>query len=213
LIGMVIEPRRGTYALILSCMSNARIRIGRLGAMQLQPGYYVYVGSALGPGGLRARIAHHQKPSSRPHWHIDYLRAHTRLHSVWLNYHGRRHEHQWARAIYKMKDAKIPLPGFGASDCSCLSHLYFFKRCPTAITGNKQKRKREFTKSSSGCGSRHILARRECLQMTKFRGAWSETKLPDRLPPGPYPKAPGHSPSHSPVPLRLLRLRRVDSEQ
>ena len=74
---MVIQPKPGTYALILSCTSNARIQIGRLGTMQLQRGYYVYLGSALGPGGLRARIAHHQKLSPRPHWHIDYLRAHT----------------------------------------------------------------------------------------------------------------------------------------
>ncbi|MGD1103787.1 MAG: DUF123 domain-containing protein [Terriglobia bacterium] len=72
----------------LSCASNARIQIGRRGTMQLQRGYYVYLGSALGPGGLRARIAHHQKLSTRPHWHIDYLRAHSRLHSVWLRYDG-----------------------------------------------------------------------------------------------------------------------------
>jgi Uri superfamily endonuclease len=131
---MVIEPQPGTYALILSCTSQARIKIGRLGTMQIKPGYYVYLGSALGPWGLRARIAHHQKLSTRPHWHIDYLRAHTHLQSVWLNYDGRRHEHEWARAMKKMKDATIPFPRFGASDCSCPSHLYFFKGCPTQIS-------------------------------------------------------------------------------
>ena len=51
LTGMVIQPKPGTYALILSCKSNVRIEIGRLGTMRLQPGYYVYLGSALGPGG------------------------------------------------------------------------------------------------------------------------------------------------------------------
>ena len=132
-MGIIIEPKPGTYALILSCASNARIQIGRLGTMQLQRGYYVYLGSALGPGGLRARIAHHQKLSTRPHWHIDYLRAHTRLHSVWLSYSGIRLEHEWARAILKVKDATIPVPGYGASDCSCPSHLYFFKYFPTQI--------------------------------------------------------------------------------
>jgi Uri superfamily endonuclease len=128
---MPIKPKPGTYALILSCASNASIQVGRLGTMQLQRGYYVYMGSALGPGGLRARIAHHQKLSTRPHWHIDYLRAHTRLRSVWLWYDGRRHEHEWARAMQKAQDATIPLMGFGASDCSCLSHLYFLQRHPT----------------------------------------------------------------------------------
>src|SRR5208337_146933 len=128
---MVIEPKPGTYALILSCASNARIQVGRLGTMQLQRGYYVYLGSALGRRGLRARIAHHQKLSPRPHWHIDYLRAHTRLHSVWVNYDGRRHEHEWAGAMQRAKEAMIPLRGFGASDCSCPSHLYFFKDRPS----------------------------------------------------------------------------------
>ena len=102
-MGIIIEPKPGTYTLILSCASDARIQVGRLGTMQLQRGYYVYLGSALGPGGLRARIAHHQKLSTRPHWHIDRLRAHTRLRSVWLNYDGRRHEHEWARAARRRK--------------------------------------------------------------------------------------------------------------
>jgi Uri superfamily endonuclease len=103
--------------------------LGRLGTMQLQPGYYVYRGSALGPGGLRARIAYHRKPSPWPHWHIDYLRAHTQIHYIWFSYGARRREHQWARLIQTIGGAKIPLLGFGASDCDCRSHLYFFQRC------------------------------------------------------------------------------------
>jgi Uri superfamily endonuclease len=128
---MVLEPKPGTYALILSCSTNIRVQIGRLGTMRLQPGYYIYLGSGLGPGGLRARIAHHQKPSLRPHWHIDYLRAHTRFHSIWFSYESRRREHQWARVVWRIRDATAPLFGFGASDCNCRSHLYFFKRCPS----------------------------------------------------------------------------------
>ena len=133
-MGIIIEPKPGTYALILSCASNARIQIGRLGTMQLQRGYYVYLGSALGPGGLRARIAHHQKLSTQPHWHIDYLRAQTQIHCVWFSYDPRRREHQWARVMLTVSGAKIPLLGFGASDCDCRSHLYFFKCCPSRIS-------------------------------------------------------------------------------
>jgi len=106
-MGMVIEPKPGTYALVLSCTSNARIQIGRLGMMQLQPGYYFCLGSALGPGGLRAGIAHHQKPSLRPHWHIDYLRAHTQICHIWFSYDARRREHQWARVMQTMSGAKV----------------------------------------------------------------------------------------------------------
>jgi Uri superfamily endonuclease len=112
---MVLEPKPGTYALILSCSTTIRVQIGRLGTMRLQPGYYVYLGSALGAGGLRARIAHHHKLSLRPHWHND----------------ARRREHQWARVVRTMRDARAPLLEFGAYDCNCRSHLYFFKRCPS----------------------------------------------------------------------------------
>ena len=77
------QARPGTYALVLSSRSTDLIQIGRLGALQLQSGSYVYVGSALGPGGVRARLAHHLKPSRRPHWHIDYLRAHTEVEDIW----------------------------------------------------------------------------------------------------------------------------------
>ena len=37
---MVIQPKPGAYALILSCTRNACIQIGRLGTMNLQRGYY-----------------------------------------------------------------------------------------------------------------------------------------------------------------------------
>ena len=66
------EP--GTYFLVLRCSSTRAVRVGRLGTMRLLPGYYLYVGSAYGPGGLRARIGHHCHPADRLHWHVDYLR-------------------------------------------------------------------------------------------------------------------------------------------
>ncbi|MGO8735856.1 MAG: GIY-YIG nuclease family protein [Terriglobia bacterium] len=102
--------------------------------MQLQCGYYVYLGSALGPAGLHARIAHHQKRSTRPHWHIDYLRAHTLIYCIWLSYDTLRREHQWARVMRTVSGAEIPLLGFGATDCDCRSHLCFFKHCPSRIS-------------------------------------------------------------------------------
>lgn len=127
---MFLEAKPGTYALILSCSTSGRLQVGRLGAMQLELGYYVYLGSALGPGGLRTRIAHHQKRSQQPHWHIDYLRLRVSLHSVWCVYDLRRREHEWARAIETMATEAAWVPGFGTSDCGCKSHLYFFKSCP-----------------------------------------------------------------------------------
>ena len=50
-----------------------RIDIGSLGRFDILPGFYAYVGSAFGAGGLRARIGHHLESTAWPHWHIDYL--------------------------------------------------------------------------------------------------------------------------------------------
>src|SRR5664280_171056 len=104
---------------------------GRLGALRLRSGFYVYVGSALGPGGVRARRAHHRKLSRRPHWHIDYLRAHTRVEEIWYCLDTRRLEHIWAEHIRLTEGASVPLVGFGSTDCRCESHLFFFERRPS----------------------------------------------------------------------------------
>lgn len=126
-----VKPGPGTYALILSCSVDAVIQIGRLGQLQLRPGFYVYLGSALGPGGVRGRLAHHEKVSERPRWHIDYLRAHTKIDQVWYSQGTRCREHQWACAMRTVRGASMPMAGFGVSDCQCESHLYFFKRRPS----------------------------------------------------------------------------------
>jgi len=125
------QARPGTYVLVLSSRSTDLIQVGRLGALQLQSGSYLYVGSALGPGGVRGRLAHHLRPSRRPHWHIDYLRAHTSVEEIWYRLDGQRLEHVWAERISLAETASVPLFGFGSTDCSCESHLFFFERGPS----------------------------------------------------------------------------------
>jgi len=127
----IITAEGGTYALILFCSRAELVQIGKLGPLELRRGFYVYVGSALGPGGLRARVAHHQKVSQRPHWHIDYLRPHMRLDRVWYSHHRVRREHQWARLIHALRGASVPAAGFGCSDCKCTTHLFFFAGQPS----------------------------------------------------------------------------------
>jgi Uri superfamily endonuclease len=124
----------GTYALILRSSRACTIRIGRLGTLRLRPGWYVYVGSAFGPGGLRPRIAHHGRRAQRPHWHIDYLRLYTRIEAVWCC-RGARCEHQWAANIGAMPGAAVVLPGFGSSDRGCETHLYWFAEPPARYPG------------------------------------------------------------------------------
>jgi Uri superfamily endonuclease len=121
----------GTYALILCAAADRLIDIGKLGRFAIPQGFYVYVGSACGPGGLKARIAHHKKISQRPHWHMDYLRPVLHLKEIWYTCDAIRHEHQWAKTLGGLALASTPIIGFGASDCSCKSHLFLFSAKPS----------------------------------------------------------------------------------
>ena len=74
--------------------------------------------------------AGHMHPAERPHWHIDYLRKKTTLEAVWSCYDRKSREHAWAKRFAAMPGASVPMVGFGASDCDCESHLFYFKDCP-----------------------------------------------------------------------------------
>ena len=128
----------GTYALILACRQTGPVRIGRLGTLHLQSGFYVYVGSALGPGGLQARLRHHLQIAARPHWHIDYLRAVCEVVEVWFTIGDARFEHRWAKVLAGLPGAGLPLAGFGSSDCDCEAHLFSCARMP-CITAFRQQ--------------------------------------------------------------------------
>ncbi len=70
---MELPEAKGTYVLIAFAGQMTRLEIGRLGTFAIVPGFYAYVGSAFGSGGLRARIGHHLESTAALHWHIDFL--------------------------------------------------------------------------------------------------------------------------------------------
>lgn len=125
-----IHRQAGTYALLLRARQNLALQIGRCGQLAIQPGCYVYIGSAFGPGGVRARVQHHCHVAAKPHWHVDYLRQVTEVEAVWYSHDLQRQEHSWAATVGSLRGAALPLPGFGASDCSCPAHLFFFATAP-----------------------------------------------------------------------------------
>lgn len=116
----------GTYALILKSKVDQQVRIGSLGLLSVRPGFFVYVGSAFGPGGLAARVSRHQRPEKTRRSHIDYLRTATELITVWYTWDDRRRECQWADVLRQIDSAVLPMFGFGSSDCSCSSHMVYF---------------------------------------------------------------------------------------
>lgn len=123
---MIDLPRAaGTYILVLRARQAGEVQIGRLGLLRMQPGWYLYTGSAFGPGGLRGRLAHHLRPTARPRWHIDYLRAICPVQEIWYAADGQRLEHAWAQSLCAWPGCSLPLAHFGASDCACPAHLVY----------------------------------------------------------------------------------------
>ena len=119
-----MKPEAGTYALVLRSSSSMQAKIGKWGILDIRPGYYIYVGSAFGPGGLPARVARHCRQEKSKRWHVDYLREFVTPESVWYSYGPVRYEHDWAAALAKMEGVN-PVKGFGCSDCKCEAHLFF----------------------------------------------------------------------------------------
>jgi endonuclease-3 len=115
----------GTYVLLVSLDRDADLSVGALGRRSLPAGAYAYVGSALGRGGF-ARVARHGRVAAGEHdvrhWHVDHLLGHpaASLAGVVAAPDVDR-ECVTAAAL-----PEGPVPGFGASDCRCRSHLARF---------------------------------------------------------------------------------------
>jgi Uri superfamily endonuclease len=123
---------KGSYLLVLALPhAVAGLQVGRLGRFDFAPGWYLYVGSAFGPGGLAARIAYHRRrDKARPHWHFDYLRPHGQLCEAWTVAGPERLECRWCRALAARPELSTPAPGFGARDTGCGTHLFYLPRRP-----------------------------------------------------------------------------------
>jgi Uri superfamily endonuclease len=125
---MDLPEAKGTYVLIASVAQMKLLKIGRLGTYDIVPGFYAYVGSAFGSGGLRARLGHHLEPTASLHWHIDYLLGVAEPVEVW--YTTAKLEHHWAELLEEALQFRVPIPRFGSSDYqrSRSSHLFHSKR-------------------------------------------------------------------------------------
>jgi Uri superfamily endonuclease len=120
---------KGIYCLIFENQS-CKIEVGRKGEVSFPAGFYVYVGSALGPGGLK-RVNRHinfsRNKDRNPSWHVDYLHLNPafKLVSAVCAFTPVRLECELAGRI----GGELIL-GFGCADCNCSSHLFYRKGCP-----------------------------------------------------------------------------------
>lgn len=113
----------GSYILFLRLPRDKWITVGRLGRIAFPAGLYAYVGSAL--GGWEARVNRHLSGGGKTLWHIDYLRTEAMVEGVVVFESPERLECPINRAIAKF--SLDVAPGFGSSDCNCLSHLHLLK--------------------------------------------------------------------------------------
>jgi len=142
-----VKPASGAYALLIALDRSSEIAVGRLGRFRFPAGFYLYMGSALGPGGLTGRLARHLRSSKRLHWHVDYLldAKCARVVEVWTATGATCRECDWARAAMRLPRASVIVPRFGASDCRCVAHLIGFTMPPdwaafNALTGDHVQR-------------------------------------------------------------------------
>jgi len=128
-----LPSEKGTYILLIEVHELKRIPVGRLGTFDLLPGFYAYVGSAFGSGGLRGRLTHHLEAAAAPHWHIDHLMRLATPLEVWFARSDRKLEGDWVELLEHEPRFTCPIPRFGSSDYrrSRSSHLFFSRRRPS----------------------------------------------------------------------------------
>lgn len=107
-----------SYVLVLSNTSHQKREVGALGSWSFAPGSYYYMGSAR--NGVRNRLERHLNNTDTRHWHIDYLRLEMEIEHAFVSGIP---ECELARCIHSLPNMEQPVPDFGASDCSCESHL------------------------------------------------------------------------------------------
>jgi len=111
---------KGTYLLLMILPKDTPIGVGKHGLLHFKKGCYAYVGSAL--NGLDQRIQRHLRTDKKTHWHIDYLLPFTEIVEILYKENNRREECSIAQTLERNFAG---IPGFGCSDCSCTSHLFF----------------------------------------------------------------------------------------
>lgn len=111
---------KGTYALLVHVPYGLALSVGELGAVNFKPGYYAYIGSAL--GGLKKRVGRHLREEKKVRWHIDHLLLHTRAVDVVV---GKGEERKECAVAGELAKNLPSIRGFGSSDCTCDSHLFY----------------------------------------------------------------------------------------
>lgn len=120
-----IPETKGAYALLLRLDDPLDLSFRKTRTSRIEPGWFVYCGSANGPGGLRARLRRHVRRDKRLHWHVDQLTI-AAAEIVSIPVPGG-DECDLVERLLRQTGFDIAVRDFGNSDCtSCQSHLLRF---------------------------------------------------------------------------------------
>jgi len=154
--GRVRLPPGGHYVVVLFLRRACTLAVGRKGDLRFRRGWYLYVGRAR--RGLGSRLGRHLSPGPRKQrWHIDALASspHARAAQARvLPLYGFT-ECGIMGWILEEEGARVPVPGFGSSDCKppCPAHLVWFpdRRAVEAVL-------RRLDRRVAGTGGRALAA-------------------------------------------------------
>lgn len=117
---------KGIYLLGINVDWNMTVRVGALGEIPFDKGYYIYVGSA--QNNLNKRVERHLSKNKKLRWHIDYLlcRGKVNVRKVYFREAGKELECETAKHLSELGE---PINGFGSGDCKCKAHLFKVNDC------------------------------------------------------------------------------------
>ncbi len=116
----------GIYILVINVSKRICLDIESLNRPCIDSGLYGYVGSARGPGGIRARLEHHlRRDKKRLWWHIDYLTTKQEVVPLLTIYVNTLDdvERIFAETLIDIGCWQVAVPRFGSTDKKTPSHL------------------------------------------------------------------------------------------
>ncbi|MFX0133569.1 MAG: DUF123 domain-containing protein [Candidatus Hodarchaeota archaeon] len=122
---------KGIYALIIIIKENITLKIGKNRNYNFLPGYYIYIGSALGKfsTNIENRLRRHFSNNKKVFWHIDYLLNTPEVTPIKAFYAetAQKKECELSSRLKNYSDSDL-FKDFGNSDCKarCKTHLFYF---------------------------------------------------------------------------------------
>jgi len=120
----------GVYVLVVELLEDAVLKTRGGRVFELRPGIYFYVGSALGSGGVEARVKRHLSRKNKMFWHIDYLTSYPSARLIGY-YVVETEEYLESVVASLLSKLFTPIPGFGSSD-DPLNKTHLF-RCEEGV--------------------------------------------------------------------------------